>query len=176
LIATADTGVYIIDQHNAHERILFDRFKVERDRGRLPRKSALLPILVDLSPAQVLVLEESREALDEAGFRVEEMGGRTVVLREYPDLFGPDGAREAFLAVLEEMGGDKTEDIRDRILATLACKSAVKAGEPLLREKMEYLVAELFKLEDNALCPHGRPIMILIEKGQIEKGLKRRPN
>ena len=176
LIATADTGVYIIDQHNAHERILFDRFKEEKSRGRLPRKSALFPILVDLSPAQALVLEESREALDESGFRVEEMGGRTVVLREYPDLFGPDGAREAFLAVLEEMGGDKTGDIRDRILATLACKSAVKAGEPLLREKMEYLVAELFRLENRALCPHGRPIMILIERGQVEKGLKRQPN
>jgi DNA mismatch repair protein MutL len=176
IVAAAEEGVYIIDQHNAHERILFDRFKEAKGRGRLPRKTALLPVLVELSPAQILSLEAERESLDETGFRVEEMGGRTVVLKEYPDLFGPDGAREAFLAVLEEMGKDQTGDRLDRILRTLACKSAIKAGEPLLREKMEYLVAELFRLEDRALCPHGRPIMILIERGQVEKGLKRHPN
>jgi DNA mismatch repair protein MutL len=176
IVATADEGVYIIDQHNAHERILFDRFREVRARGPLPRKAALLPILVELSPAQMLSLEEGRPSLDEGGFRVEEMGGRTIVLKEYPDLFEPDTAKEAFLAVLDEMEAGRTEDRRDRILATLACKSAVKAGEPLPREKMEYLTAELFRHEDKALCPHGRPILILIERGQVEKSLKRQPH
>jgi len=176
LVAAADEGIYIIDQHNAHERILFDRFWEARKRDQIPRKAPLLPILVDLTPAQAIRLETERAALDEAGFRVEEMGGRTVALKEYPDLFGPDAAREAFLAVLDEMEGEDKGDRRDRILATLACKSAIKAGEPLPREKMEFLVAELFKLDDKPLCPHGRPTMILIERGQVEKGLKRQPN
>lgn len=175
IVAAAPEGVYIIDQHNAHERILYDRFLEARTRDRIPRTAALLPLLADLSPAQAVRLEAGREALEEAGFRFEDMGGRTLALTEHPDLFGPDAAREAFLAVLDDMDKEGKGDRRDRVLATLACKSAVKAGEPLPREKMDFLVAELFRLEDRALCPHGRPIMILVDRGQVEKGLKRQP-
>jgi DNA mismatch repair protein MutL len=175
IVAAAEEGVYIIDQHNAHERILYDRFAEARARDRIPRKAALLPLLVDLTPAQSVRIEAGRDVLDGAGFRFDAMGGRTVALKEYPDLFGPDAARDAFLAVLDEMDREDKGGRFDRVLATLACKSAVKAGEPLPREKMEFLVAELFKLEDRALCPHGRPIVILVERGQVEKGLKRQP-
>jgi DNA mismatch repair protein MutL len=102
------------------------------------------------------------------------MGGRSYALREYPDVFKAEEAKDIFLGLLEEAGGSKAEDRRERMLATMACKSAIKAGEPLTREKMGYLVEELFKTSHPALCPHGRPIVVRIEKSVIDKGLGRR--
>ena len=100
------------------------------------------------------------------------MGGRSYALKEYPDVFKADEAKDVLLGLLEEAGG--AGDRRERMLATMACKSAIKAGEPLTREKMGYLVEELFKTSQPALCPHGRPIVVRIEKSVIDKGLGRR--
>ena len=103
------------------------------------------------------------------------MGGRSLALKEYPDVFGADEAASVFLALLEDAGrGDADPlDRRRKFLATLACKSAVKAGQPLTLEKMGYLVAELFKTSQPALCPHGRPIVVRVDRSRIDKGLRR---
>ena len=101
------------------------------------------------------------------------MGGRSYALREYPDLFKSEEARNVLLSLLEDLEDAPPDGKKKRILATMACKSAIKAGEPLPREKMEFLVAELFKTANPALCPHGRPIVVRIPRSQIEKGLKR---
>jgi len=101
------------------------------------------------------------------------MGGRSYALKEYPELFKPDEAGDVFLSLVEESGKAPIDERRDHMLATMACKSAVKAGEPLTREKMGYLVEELFKTSQPALCPHGRPIVVRVEKSIIDKGLGR---
>jgi DNA mismatch repair protein MutL len=173
-IVVADKeGIRIIDQHNAHERILYDQY-VEIDRAeKWPRKLSLLPLLIDLSPSQKLGLEECRNQLEEAGFRVDAMGGSSFALKEYPDIFKEEEAKNVFLSLLEEMNKDKVEDKKKMILATLACKTAVKAGEILSLDKMTYLVEELSRSMNPSLCPHGRPIQVKIDRKTIEKGLKR---
>jgi DNA mismatch repair protein MutL len=174
IVAADPDGIMVIDQHNAHERVLYDRF-AELDRRRSwPVKMSLIPLLFELSPAQIVGLEAGREALQEAGFRAEPMGGRSFALREYPDIFQPEQALGAFLDLLDEMKGSRAEEKKARLLAMLACKTAIKAGQPLPREKMAYLVQELFRTSNPGICPHGRPIVVRLSKTDIEKGLRRR--
>jgi DNA mismatch repair protein MutL len=173
IVAAGEEGIFIIDQHNAHERVLFEKYKEIDAHKRWPQKIPLIPLLFDLSPSQVLSLEKNQSLLEETGFRVETMGGRTFVLNGYPDIFEPEAAQQAFLSLLEEMGEEEMEKRREKLLATLACRTAIKANEVLPRDKMDYLVEELFKTSNPSLCPHGRPVVIKVDKNQIEKGLKR---
>lgn len=173
IVAEDEEGLLVIDQHNAHERILFEKY-IEIDlRKTWPLKMSLIPLLFDLSASQSVSWEENRPELEAAGFRVDAMGGRSYALKEYPDIFKPEEALTAFLALLEEMKESKAQDKRQKMLATMACKTAIKAGQPLPKEKMEYLLQELFLVSNPSLCPHGRPIIVKISRSQIEKGLKR---
>jgi len=173
IVAAGEEGIFIIDQHNAHERVLFEKYKEIDAQKRWPQKIPLIPLLVDLSPSQALSLEKNQVLLEEAGFRVEAMGGRTFVVNGFPDIFEAEAAKETFLSLLEEMGEEEIERRREKLLATLACRTAIKAHEALPKDKMDYLVEELFKTSNPSLCPHGRPIVIKVEKNQIAKGLKR---
>lgn len=173
IIAAVPEGLLVIDQHNAHERILYDRF-VEVDRERAwPVKMLLVSEVVELSASDFMAFEEAAADLEEMGFRADHMGGRSVALKGYPDLFGPAEARDVFLSLVAEGSGREGEERRKRLLAALACKSAVKAGEPLNMEKMSYLVEELFRTGRPALCPHGRPIVLRIERDDLDRGLGR---
>ena len=98
------------------------------------------------------------------------MGGRSFALKEYPDIFETGGGRGIFLGLLEEAGRKSRRGPAGKMLATLACKTAVKAGEPLTREKMGYLVEELFKTSQPALCPHGRPVVVRVERSRDRQG------
>jgi DNA mismatch repair protein MutL len=173
IVAVDKDGVLIIDQHNAHERVLFEKYEEIDKRSNWPRKLALLPLLIELSSSQILSLEKNRELLEEAGFSVEPMGGQSFALREYPDIFNEEEAKEIFLSLLEDIKDEKIEDKKKRTLAMLACKTAVKAGEPLSSQKMSYLVEELFKTSNYSVCPHGRPVIVKLDREAIEKGLKR---
>jgi len=175
IVAVSPEGLLVIDQHNAHERVLFEKYREVDAQKAWPERVPLIPILFDLSPAEELSLEDNREILESAGFRVEAMGGRTYSLHAFPDILEGEEAREVLFALLEEMNKEEVTRRREKLLATLACKTAVKAGEALSREKMDYLVEELFKSANPSLCPHGRPVLIKLEKSQIEKGLKRQP-
>jgi DNA mismatch repair protein MutL len=173
IVAAGEDGLLVIDQHNAHERVLFEKYR-EIDREKIwPRKMLLIPPILELSPSAVVGIETNAALFEDLGFRVEPMGGRSYALKEYPDIFKPEQAVDIFLGLLEEAGQKTAEDRREHMLATLACKTAVKAGEPLNREKMGYLVEELFKTSQPALCPHGRPVVVRVEKSMIDKGLRR---
>ncbi len=173
IVASSEEGILIVDQHNAHERVLFEKYEEIDKEKKWPQKLALLPIIFELSPSRLLSFENNQALLEEAGFRVEAMGGQSFALKEYPDIFKEEEAKDIFISLLEEKKGEQIEDKKKRLLATLACKTAVKAGEVLSFEKMNYLVEELFKTSNSSLCPHGRPIIVKIEKKEIERGLKR---
>jgi len=175
IVAAGEEGLLVIDQHNAHERVLFEKYKEIDAQKKWPQKTPLIPVLFDLSPAQVVNLEKNRDLLEETGFRADSMGGRTYSLNGFPDIFEAEEARAALLELLDEIEEEGPDRKRERMLATMACKTAVKAHEPLAPDKMEFLVDELFRTSNPALCPHGRPIIVKIEKAEIEKGLKRRP-
>ena len=173
IVAEEAGDLLVIDQHNAHERVIYDKYaEIDRQR-KWPIKMSLLPLVFELSPAQVIGMEAGGEALRSAGFRVEPMGGRSYALREYPDVFQPEEALAVVLASLEETKRGGSTPVKDRLLATMACKSAIKAGESLPREKMEFLVRELFRTSNPGVCPHGRPIIVRIPRAQIERGIRR---
>ena len=172
IVVAAEDGLLVIDQHNAHERVLYEKYKEIDARKSWPQKVPLIPIILDLTPAQVVNLEKDRTVLEDAGFRAEEMGGRTYALTGFPDIFEADEARKTFLELLDGSEEDVGKN-RERVLATLACRTAVKAHEPLAPDKMDYLVEELFRTANPSLCPHGRPIVVKLGKAEIEKGLKR---
>ncbi len=174
IVAADPDGIMVIDQHNAHERVLYEQFADIDRRRSWPVKMSLIPLLFELSPAQTVSLEANRAALEESGFRAEPMGGRSFALREYPDIFQPEQALAAYLDLLDEIRESQAEERKSRMLAMMACKTAIKAGQPLPREKMIYLVQELFRTANPAVCPHGRPIVVRLSKSEIERGLKRR--
>ncbi len=176
IVTSSEEGIIIIDQHNAHERVLFEKYKETDKKKKWPHKLALLPILFELSPSQIISFESNQALLEEAGFRVEAMGGKSFALKEYPEIFKEEEAKEIFLSLLEEMEKEKIENKKKKLLATLACKTAVKAGQTLSIEKMNYLVGELFKTSNSSICPHGRPIVVKIDRREIERGLKRSSN
>ena len=173
IVAGSDEGLLVIDQHNAHERVLFEKYREIDRQGGWPRKTLLIPSVIELSPSQQVSFEENAALFEELGFRAEAMGGRSVAIKEYPDIFGPEAATDVFLGLLEGAGGAEAGERREKMLAAMACKTAVKAGQPLTREKMGYLVAELFKTSQPALCPHGRPVVVRIDRTQLDKGLRR---
>ena len=174
IVAENPEEILIIDQHNAHERVLFERYKEIHRGKKWPRKLALFPLIVELSPSQILSMEENQSLLEGAGFSVEAMGGQSYALREFPDIFKEEEAKDAFLSLLEEIKEERVDKREEALLVTLACRTAVKVGEPLSLDKMKYLVDELFQASNSSLCPHGRPITVKIERRMIEKGLKRR--
>jgi DNA mismatch repair protein MutL len=174
IVALSKEGIIIVDQHNAHERVLFEQYEEIDKRKKWPRKMALLPIVFELSASQALSLEDNEAQLEEVGFRIEAMGGRSFALKEYPDIFKEEEAKEIFLSLLEEMEKEKIENKKKKMLATLACKTAVKAGQALSLQKMNTLVEELFKTSNASLCPHGRPVMIMIDRKEVERALRRR--
>lgn len=173
IVASNEEGLFIIDQHNAHERVLFERYQEIDTQKKWPVKMALIPILFELSPSQELTFESQKTLLEEMGFRVEAMGQKSYALRECPDIFTQEEAKEVLFSLLEEVEGEKVENVREKLLATLACKTAIKAGQPLTFDKMSYLVEELFKTSNFSVCPHGRPVIVKLSRKEIEKGLKR---
>ncbi|MFQ6108399.1 MAG: DNA mismatch repair endonuclease MutL [Candidatus Aminicenantales bacterium] len=173
IVAESEEGLLIIDQHNAHERVLFEKYKEIHKEKKWPRRLALFPLIVELSRSLILSLEENRGLLEGAGFQVEAMGGRSFALKEFPDIFRDEEAVDILLSLLEEIREEKLEEREEKFLAALACKTAVKAGQDMSPDRMNYLVEQLFQTSNPSVCPHRRPITVVIEKKEIEKGLKR---
>jgi len=174
IIAADQEGLMVVDQHNAHERVLYEKYKEVSAARTMPLQQPLTPILFDLSPDRALRLEAADDLLRQAGFQVEPMGGRTYSLKQFPDIMEAREALEVFLSLLEELADEKPEAKQDKLLVTLACRTAIKAGRRLPLRQMELLVEELLRLPQHALCPHGRPIVVRLDRSQIEKGLKRK--
>jgi DNA mismatch repair protein MutL len=174
IVMADEEGLLIVDQHNAHERVLFEKYKEIDQESGWPRRLTLLPAVFDLSPSQVLSFEKNQNLLEEIGFRVDNMGGHSFALKEYPDLFKEDEAQKIFLSLLEEIGEEKIQDKKKTLLAALACKTAVKAGQPLPFEKMSYLMEELFATSNPSLCPHGRPVLLKLDRNRIERAIGRK--
>jgi DNA mismatch repair protein MutL len=174
ILAVNDEGLWIVDQHVAHERVLFE--KILRDRG-VERQRLLMPLLVDLLPQQMVLFSEIARELECNGFEVEAFGPHTIAVKAAP--MGLEQARlERMLMEVMEQAGDpaQTENLgtlRTRIAASIACHSAIKVNMPLDVKRMEWLLAELAKTEHPTSCPHGRPIALKYSWKDIQKAFHR---
>lgn len=170
IIAEKEEELLIIDQHNAHERILFEEFKKEKN---FPKSIPLFPIIVELPSKMLQNLEKRRELLEELGFEIESFGEREVKISSFPSVIPENILEETFIWLCD--GEDVSlDEERERMLSKIACKSAIKINQKLIASEMEFIVNELFKTESPEFCPHGRPIFLRISKVDIEKGLKRK--
>jgi DNA mismatch repair protein MutL len=177
IIAADRTGLLIIDQHVAHERILFEQHWRALRRKRVEVQRLLIPETLDLSPAQATAFDQLLPELEENGFELGMLSGRTVAIKAMPAMLAP-GMAQALLAELleaieEERRGLSLDELRAEIAASLACRAAIKINMPLASEKMRWLIDELLRMENPATCPHGRPIILRITAREIEKGFQR---
>jgi DNA mismatch repair protein MutL len=177
IIAVDDQGIAIIDQHVAHERVLFERITERLTSGRLESQRLLEPMLIELSPSGRQALAAHAGDLDRLGFEVEEFGGDVLRVSAFPALLRREDCEAAIRALAEDLEGfdrgSTVEEAIKRIAATMACHAAVKANYPLTPEKMAHILDELRRTAYSTICPHGRPVMLRLTRREIEKNFQR---
>jgi DNA mismatch repair protein MutL len=177
IIAVDDEGIAIIDQHVAHERVLFEQVMERLTAGRMESQRLLTPILLELSPAQRDALKQHAATLERFGMELEEFGGDSVRLAALPALLDPAECEAAVRALAEDLeglaGGTGVDDALRKIAATMACHAAVKANYPLTLDKMRYILEELRRTAYSSVCPHGRPVVLRLTRREIEKNFQR---
>ena len=177
IIAVDDEGVAIIDQHVAHERVLFEQISEKLTSGRLESQRLLTPLLIDLSPAQRQALAVHRDTLDRFGMEVEEFGGDSLRLSAVPTLLDASACEATVRALAEDLEGfdrgSPAEEALRRIAATMSCHAAVKANYPLTITQMRFILDELRRTAYSSVCPHGRPVVLRLSRREIEKNFHR---
>ena len=177
IIAVDDDGIAIIDQHVAHERVLFERVMERLTHGPLESQRLLVPLLIDVSPSAYDALLSRTGELARLGFEIEGFGDSTLKVDAVPALLEANASAKALLALSEDLEGlDRGAHVQDalqRIAATTACHAAVKANDPLTYEKMAHILAELRETAYSTVCPHGRPVMLRLTRREIEKNFDR---
>ena len=181
ILATGEDGLWIIDQHVAHERVLFEKILRDRQVERVQRQRLLMPLLVELRPWQMVVFARIAEELEANGFEVEPFGPQTLAVKAAP--VGLEGAvLERMLAEVIEQSSSGSDEpkqnedlmaLRTRIAASIACHSAIKVNTPLDPVRIEWLLLELAKTEHPTSCPHGRPIALLYSWKEIQRAFHR---
>jgi DNA mismatch repair protein MutL len=177
IIAVDEDGIAIIDQHVAHERVLFERITERLTSGRLESQRLLEPLLVEMPAAARQALVAHAADLDRLGFEVEEFGGDAIRVSAFPALLRREECDAAIRALAEDLEGlDRGAGVTDaikRIAATMACHAAVKAHYPLTAEKMAHILDELRRTAYSTICPHGRPVMLRLTRREVEKNFQR---
>jgi DNA mismatch repair protein MutL len=177
ILAANDEGLWIIDQHVAHERVLFEKILRDREVEQVQRQRLLMPVLIDLLPAQMVSFAAIARELDLNGFEAEPFGPRTLAIKAAPvGLEGRELERmlEEVLAVPDrEAQEENAETRRRRIAASIACHAAIKVNMPLERAKIDWLLTELGKTEHPTSCPHGRPIALRYSHKEIQRAFQR---
>ncbi len=177
IIAIDDEGIAIIDQHVAHERVLFEQVMERLTSGPLESQRLLTPMLIELSPAERQALIPHAATLEKFGLEIEEFGGDSVRLSAVPAVLEPAACEAAVRALASDLEGldrgSRVEEALRRIAATMACHAAVKANYPLTMEKMRYILEELKRTAYSSVCPHGRPVVLRITRREIEKNFQR---
>ncbi|CAN5248772.1 DNA mismatch repair endonuclease MutL [soil metagenome] len=177
IIATDDEGLLLIDQHVAHERILFDKFRKKETERKIESQNLLLPETIDLSPAQASAFGEIEEELESFGFGLMRLSGRTVAIKSIPTDLPASEARNLLAEILDtidkEKRGHAKATLRDAIAASLACKAAVKINMKLTPEKMQWMIDRLLTTSSPTTCPHGRPVILRLTMKDIERNFHR---
>ena len=177
IIAVDRVGFMLIDQHVAHERILFEQHWQKLNAKQIESQRLLLPETIDLTPAQASAFDQLAPELEANGFEIGQLSGRTIAVKAIPAAIPKDAAKALLISLLEaieqERRGLTMDEIRAEIAAGLACRAAIKINMILTPEKMTWLIDELLKCNNPATCPHGRPIILRMTAREIEKAFQR---
>jgi DNA mismatch repair protein MutL len=177
IIATDNDGLLLIDQHVAHERVLFDKYRAMETARRPESQQMLIPETFDLTPAQAAAFETVADELESYGFELMRLSGRTVAIKATPADLPASEARNVLAEVLDTVDSEKRgaarATLRDEIAASLACHAAIKVNMPLAPEKMRWLIDRLLMTSSPTTCPHGRPVILRLTTQDILKGFHR---
>ncbi|MBI1759849.1 MAG: DNA mismatch repair endonuclease MutL [Acidobacteria bacterium] len=177
ILASDRTGLLIIDQHVAHERILFEQHWRNLRNRKIEVQRLLIPETLDLTPAQAAAFDQVLPELEANGFELGRLSGRTIALKAIPAILGAGTAQTLLLELLDAIEQDRKglslDELHAEIAASLACRAAIKINMPLAPAKMRWLLDELLRMENPATCPHGRPIILRMTMREIERGFQR---
>ncbi len=177
ILAVDEDGLWIVDQHVAHERVLFEKILKQRTAQKIESQRLLMPIVLELSPAQQAVFAEIADELAHNGFEAEPFGARSVAVKVAPAGVDAAAVEKMLHELLDQIAREEQslnlEKIRGRIAASIACHAAIKVNMPLEQNKMEWLLAELAKTDHPMSCPHGRPVVLRYSVKDIQKAFKR---
>lgn len=166
-------GLLVIDQHAAHERLLYEKLRKQYLANTIIRQTLMFPETVELSLFQAQLVEKNEEEIDRIGFSIREFGGNTYIISAVPALAGLANPRELFFDILEQFGSENnradTGGFLDTILATMACKAAVKAGTKLSDREIDTLLNDMTRADLFSHCPHGRPVVKQFTKDEVKK-------
>ena len=177
ILAVNHEGLWIIDQHVAHERVLFEKVLKQRAAQKVESQRLLMALVIELSPAQQAVFSEISDELNQNGFEAEPFGARSIAIQVAPAGVDAPQIEKMLQELLEQFAREdqslNLEKVRARIAASIACHAAIKVNMPLEQNKMEWLLAELSKTECPMSCPHGRPVVLRYSMKEIQKAFKR---
>jgi len=177
IIAVNAEGLWIVDQHVAHERVLFEQHLEARRAGKVESQRMLMPMVLELSPRQLVIYEKIAQELSENGFEVEPMGPRSVAIQAAPAGIASSDAEKLLTEILDGLDRESTaisiETLQAKIAASTACHAAIKVNMPLDQTKMEWLLAALAKTDCPMSCPHGRPVVLRYSLKEIERAFHR---
>jgi DNA mismatch repair protein MutL len=177
ILAVNEDGLWIVDQHVAHERVLFERILKQRAVQKVESQRLLMPIVLELSPAQQAIFAEIADELQHNGFEAEPFGARSVAVKVAPAGVDAAAVERMLHELLDQISREEQslnlEKIRGRIAASIACHAAIKVNMPLEQNKMVWLLTELAKTDHPMSCPHGRPVVLRYSVKDIQKAFKR---
>ncbi|HXM60837.1 MAG TPA: DNA mismatch repair endonuclease MutL [Terriglobales bacterium] len=177
ILAVNHEGLWIVDQHVAHERVLFEKVLKQRAAQKVESQRLLMPLVLELTPAQQAVFAEISEELNQNGFEAEPFGARSIAIKVAPAGVEAAQIEHMLHELLDQFSREEQalnmEKVRARIAASIACHAAIKVNMPLQQNKMEWLLAELAKTECPMSCPHGRPVVLRYSMKDIQKAFKR---
>lgn len=168
--------LYIIDQHAAHEKILYEKYVKDIESNEIIVQQLLIPCIIDLSLDDYECYKENIDIFTNSGFVIEEFGGNTIALKEVPYFLGKLDSKNFLLSIidnLKNLGSGKTVEVKLNKIATMACKAAVKANDYLTQIEMEKLISDLRYIDNPFNCPHGRPIIIKFTEYELDKKFRR---
>ena len=176
VIIEKDNKMYLLDQHAAHERLIFDKLKKEFENKEIISQKLLIPKIIKLSPAEYILVSENKEVFEGLGFDMSEFSESEFAVREIPFELSIEQISDTILEICDIIKENKTSLItykQEKALETLACKSAIKANMNFSDFELKKLVADVLYLQDANTCPHGRPLFVSYEKSELEKQFKR---
>ena len=177
ILVETEENLYIIDQHNAHERILYDNFYQKYKNNNNISQRLLTPVNIELTPSEIEIINNNEKSIKNLGFEFESFGGNSVLIQSVPEIISQKSIKNELREIIDKLINEESintsADLITEMIEFMACRTAIKADKGLNKKEIDKLVTDLFKTENPFRCPHGRPILIKMSREDIDKGVGR---